>query len=118
MSGLNFVSSQEVYAYQSKQIAENRDRNLRELHEKRQGQLLGQQIHRKNMELEEAAMRLKRQQSNELREHLMEQIRAREQQSMKGEQPPDVQNAQHVCDVGTAISLHPNYRQILSFNQK
>lgn len=102
--------------YQWKQITENRERILRELDEKRQEQLLAQQLHCQNMEMEEAALRAKRQQSIDLRKQLMEQDRRL--QETKNDQQNDLRNAQHVCDVDDVISLHPNFRQILSFSQK
>lgn len=109
-----------MYAYQSKQIAENRERSLRELHEKRQEQLLAQQEHRRNMEMEEVAINARRQKSNELRLQLLEQTRARELQLVKdkSEKQDKDDHEQHVCDVDDVISLHPNFRQILSFEQK
>lgn len=108
-----------MYAYQRKQMSENQEKNLRELEEKRQEQLQVVQTHRQNVEMEEAAMRAKRQQCNELRKKLMEQAQARELQlkNSKHDQQNEVQDA-HVCDVDEVISLHPNFQQILSFNRK
>lgn len=102
-----------------KQINENRERNLRELNEKRQEQLMVQQTHQRNMQIDEAAMLARRQKANESREQLMAQARARELQMEKSKnERVDVDGAQHICDVDDAILLHPNYRQILSFSQK
>lgn len=100
-------------------MSENQEKNLRELEEKRQEQLQVAQTHRQNVEMEEAAMRAKRQQCNELRKKLMEQAQARELQlkNSKHDQQNEVQDA-HVCDVDEVISLHPNFQQILSFNRK
>lgn len=110
---------QEVYAYQRRQIAENQERSRRELEEKRHDQFLMAQTHRQNVEMEEAAMRAKRQKSNELRKKLMEQAQARELQlkKSKNDQKNDTRDA-HTCDIDEVISLHPNFQQILSFNRK
>lgn len=90
------------------------------MHEKRQEQLLAQQEHRRNLEMEEAALNARKQKSNELRLTLLEQARARKLQLKKdkSEKQDTDEHEQHVCDVDDVISLHPNFRQILSFQQK
>lgn len=108
-----------MYAYQLKQINENRERNLRELNEKRQEQLMVQQTHRQNMQSDEAAMLARWQKANELRMQLMAQAQVRELHMKKSKhENVDVDEEQHVCDVDDVILFHPNYRQILSFSQK
>lgn len=113
-----FIMSQEVFAYQCKQIEENRERSLQELHEKNQERLLAQQTHRQNMEMEAAKLRARRQQAVTIRKQLDEQLQNQAKQLLE-DKKNDIESTQHTCEVDEdVIAFHPNYQVILSASKK
>lgn len=111
--------NEQVYAMQLKQINENRMRQAQELTEKREELRLSQEMHRKNMEMDRAAQDARRQANEKLREELKEQARARDLQMANEKKIANtLPDSSHPCEIGDCATLHPNYRQILSFDQK